>query len=77
MITGFDFGTSNCAMGVIDPTTNDVKLLTLEQGKAFIPSALYALDRDLISEQVGLQIADNSIQQEFINASQWCCDLGI
>ena len=65
MITGFDFGTSNCAMGIIDPT-ECVQLLPLEQGKAFMPSTLYALDRELITEQVGLQIKNEEMKQIFI-----------
>jgi hypothetical chaperone protein len=65
MITGFDYGTSNCAMGVIQADSS-VKLLPLEQGKAFMPSALYALDRDLVCEQVGLNITDPAIKQDFL-----------
>lgn len=64
MITGFDYGTSNCAIGVIN--SSKVQLVDLEQGKAFMPSTLYALDRELISEYVGLNIIDESIKQDFI-----------
>ncbi len=66
MITGFDYGTSNCAMGVARGTQQDVSLLPLEPGKAFMPSTLYALDRDLICEQVGLNIDAAAQQQAFI-----------
>ncbi len=65
MITGFDYGTSNCAMGVVQ-ADGKVKLLPLEQGKAFMPSALYALDRDLVCEQVGLNMPAGANQQAFI-----------
>ena len=66
MITGFDYGTSNCAMGVVRPEGH-VELLSIEQGKAFMPSTLYALDRDLICEQVGLNIRDAQIKQDYIS----------
>jgi hypothetical chaperone protein len=66
MFSGFDYGTSNCAMGIITPTSN-VQLLALEQGKAFMPSTLYALERELICEQVGLLIQPTDIKQTFLN----------
>lgn len=68
MITGFDYGTSNCAMGRID-ADGQVELLPLDAGKAFMPSSLYALDRELITEQVALQMPDavgQQAQQDFI-----------
>ena len=65
MITGFDFGTSNCAMGVLSEEKT-VKLLPIENGKAFMPSTLYALDRELITEQVALQILNEQDKQTFI-----------
>lgn len=71
MFSGFDYGTSNCAMGIISPNANikedpKVQLLALEQGKAFIPSTLYALERELICEQVGLNINSENIKQNFL-----------
>jgi hypothetical chaperone protein len=69
MFSGFDYGTSNCAMGVITPnslSSSNVQLLALEQGKAFMPSTLYALERELICEQVGLAIQPADIKQEFL-----------
>lgn len=66
MISGFDFGTSNCALGILPAGQQTVSLLPLEQGKAFLPSALYALSRELISEYVGLHITDASTRQDFI-----------
>lgn len=68
MITGFDYGTSNCAIGVLDESTNNVRLVNLQQNKAFMPSTLYALDRELISEYVGLNIVDEKIKQNFIKS---------
>ena len=86
MFSGFDYGTSNCAMGIISPTqqANDtttskvplkaqlkaqprVQLLALEQNKAFMPSTLYALERELICEQVGLAIQPAELKQEFLS----------
>ncbi|MEH6449715.1 MAG: molecular chaperone [Oleispira sp.] len=69
MFSGFDYGTSNCAMGIISPnatSSSKVQLLALEQGKAFMPSTLYALERELICEQVGLSIQPTEMKQEFL-----------
>ena len=65
MITGFDYGTSNCAIGVVD--SHKIRLVELEKNKAFMPSTLYSLDRELISEYVGLNINDENIKQDFIS----------
>ena len=70
MISGFDYGTSNCALGVMADDQQTVSLLPLEQGKAFVPSALYALSRELICEFVGLNIHDKTAQQDFIALRQ-------
>jgi hypothetical chaperone protein len=70
MFSGFDYGTSNCAMGIINPnstTPSKVQLLALEQGKAFMPSTLYALERELICEQVALNIPGTELKQDFLN----------
>jgi len=70
MFSGFDYGTSNCAMGIINPnstTPSKVQLLALEQGKAFMPSTLYALERELICEQVALNIPSTELKQDFLN----------
>ena len=68
MITGFDYGTSNCAMGVFNPDHQDVELVELDQGKAFMPSTLYALHRDLICEQAAQGISNPTIKQDFIQS---------
>lgn len=67
MISGFDYGTSNCAVGVSNDSNEGVRLLNLENDKPFMPSLLYALDRDLISEHVGLSIPPGSIREDFIS----------
>lgn len=57
-VSGFDYGTSNCAMGVMK--NGSPQLQPLERGKAFIPSTLYALHRDMIPEWVGKNWASSS-----------------
>jgi len=52
MISGFDYGTSNCAIGVMDSTSTNAQLLALEGEEVFLPSAVYALGRELICESV-------------------------
>lgn len=67
MFSGFDYGTSNCAVGVLKNTTSDsVELLPIDNGKTFMPSALYALERELVCESVAKNIHDKSLQQDFI-----------
>jgi len=68
MITGFDYGTSNCAMGAVMQTSDNnasINLLPLDHGKAFMPSTLYALERELITEYVGLHIHDKAQQEDY------------
>ncbi len=68
MFAGFDYGTSNCAVGVIKRNANHraVELLPLESGNQFMPSALYALARELISESVGLSIQNETEKEAYI-----------
>ncbi len=75
MYSGFDFGTSNCAMGVVNtdaPLTQvrsahqRVRLLPLEGSSAFMPSALYALHRDLVTESVAKHIATDTHRNEYV-----------
>jgi len=65
MFAGFDYGTSNCAIG----TMNDkqCQLIPLFNDQVFIPSALYILDRRLISESVLANVPSPSMQQQFAN----------
>ncbi len=65
-ICGFDYGTSNCALGTFQvDNSGNVKqqLLALEGDKAFIPSTLYAIARELICESVGLGMSGNAQEQ--------------
>ncbi|WP_250655774.1 molecular chaperone [Alkalimarinus coralli] len=64
MFAGFDYGSSNCAMGVIDD--GDVKLLPLWGGQCFAPSTLYAADRGLICESVAHNIQSDSIRNLYL-----------
>ena len=50
MICGFDYGTSNCAIGV--QQDGEIRLLPVDGERTFVPSALYAMARELITEQV-------------------------
>ena len=68
MICGFDYGTSNCALGIVEEST--VRLVNLEGENAFLPSTLYALDRDLITEAVGRGIRDIHQRQAFAELRQ-------
>lgn len=50
MFVGFDYGSANCAIGVME--RDQVQLLPLATNSNYLVSTLYALDRDLISEAV-------------------------
>ncbi|PYF83526.1 MULTISPECIES: molecular chaperone [Marinomonas] len=68
MICGFDYGTSNCALGIVEDSA--VRLVALEDEHAFLPSTLYALDRDLITEAVGRGLKDIHARQAFAELRQ-------
>ncbi|MFT5707437.1 MAG: putative chaperone protein, partial [Oceanospirillaceae bacterium] len=70
MISGFDYGTSNCAIGVMSPDNQQPVLLPLENGHAFLPSTVYALGRELICEQVAKNIVDEDMQQQYMQTRQ-------
>ncbi|OED39753.1 molecular chaperone [Chromatiales bacterium (ex Bugula neritina AB1)] len=58
---GFDYGTSNCAMSVRD--SNGLRLIPLQGSNSpFIPSALYAIEREYISDNVVRAITDKPTQ---------------
>ena len=69
MFSGFDFGTSNCAMGVMNGGEGEqsVELLPINQGEVFMPSVLYSLHRNLICESAALQMTDKTAQQAFMD----------
>jgi len=68
MFSGFDFGTSNCAVGVIktDDPQQQVQLLPINQGQPLMPSALYARRRELICESAALLMQDSDMQQQYM-----------
>jgi len=71
MFIGFDYGTSNCAVGIMaTPSTAGVcgqaTLLPIDGGKSFMPSTLYALERELICEFVGLNIPNQQARERYI-----------
>ncbi len=68
MFSGFDFGTSNCAVGVMKKHEGDsqVQLLDINHGQPFMPSALYARRRELICESAALLMQDTSIQKDYM-----------
>ena len=65
MYAGFDYGTSNCAVGVVN--NNTIRLLAIGNNQVLMPSSLYALERELICEYVGQQIPDDALQQNFLS----------
>ena len=50
VFSGFDYGTSNCAIGVMQ--NGQASLQNIAGSNHFIPSTVYALDRSLIPEWV-------------------------
>lgn len=50
MFVGFDYGSANCAVGIMQG--DDVSLLPLSSDSAYLPSTVYAMDRELIAEAV-------------------------
>ncbi|MDG9667235.1 molecular chaperone [Hahella sp. CR1] len=69
MFAGFDYGTSNCALGVIrrgEEASSEVKLLGLDRDSVLLPSNLYALDRSLVCEYVAGRIADPDARESYL-----------
>ncbi|WP_299003057.1 molecular chaperone [uncultured Shewanella sp.] len=62
MFVGFDYGSANCAVGVIE--NEQFRLLPLSKDSSFLSSTLYALDRELICEAV-LHGLPHSEQDEY------------
>ena len=50
MFVGFDYGSANCSVGVM--IDGQVSLLSLSTDSHYLPSTLYAMDRELIAEAV-------------------------
>ena len=54
---GFDYGTSNCAVGLMK--NNQPEILTLGEHGRFIPSTLYAPSRDIIAHWLYQRLTDD------------------
>ncbi|MDI3323948.1 molecular chaperone [Pontibacterium granulatum] len=69
MIAGFDYGSSNCAIGVPHSksgTTGGIELLPMYGDQRFLPSTLYALSRELICEAVAKQIENPVLREQYM-----------
>lgn len=65
---GFDYGTSNCAVGVMK--NGQPTLLSLGEHGRFIPSTLYAPSRDVITNWLHHQLPESAQQQFAIDRKQ-------
>ncbi|QIZ76168.1 molecular chaperone [Ferrimonas lipolytica] len=65
-IAGFDFGTSNCAFGVI--TDNQPTLVNLPQHGHYLPSTLYAPQPEVISGWLYQQLKSQGLEQPYQQA---------
>lgn len=65
MFVGFDYGSANCAVGIIQ--NGQVELVKISADSAYMPSMLYAMDRELIAEAV-LRILPKNQQAEYSQA---------
>jgi hypothetical chaperone protein len=50
MIVGFDYGSANCSIGAW--INEKIELIPLSENSNYLPSTLYAMDRELIAEAV-------------------------
>lgn len=65
MYCGFDYGTSNCALGILQG--GKPVLAELENTHRYLPSTVYALSRDFISEAVAKGLSE-SLRADFIES---------
>jgi len=63
MFVGFDYGSSNCAMGVMNE--GNVQLVPLEQGKHYLPSTLYTHHSALVVDYVAKHLQRSSDELAF------------
>ncbi|QQX78599.1 molecular chaperone [Shewanella sp. KX20019] len=54
MFVGFDYGSANCAIGIMQD--EEVRIVPLSGGAKYLTSTLYAMDRELIAEEVLKQL---------------------
>jgi len=63
MFVGFDYGTSNCAMSLIDQ--GRATLIPLYGDNTFVPSTLYALERGFIAEVIAQQLPEGETKMDY------------
>ena len=68
MIVGFDYGSSNCAIGVME--NEQVKLVNLESERSYLPSTLYAQHNALVVDFV----AKNLLKSRAVEGEQYIKD---
>ena len=68
MFVGFDYGSSNCAMGVLNEER--VQLIPLEQGKHYLPSTLYTHHSALVVDFVAQHLHGSEHEHAYKNARQ-------
>ncbi|WP_372857495.1 molecular chaperone [Pseudoalteromonas sp.] len=68
MFVGFDYGSSNCAMGVLNEER--VQLIPLEQGKHYLPSTLYTHHSALVVDFVAQHLHGSDHQHAYKTARQ-------
>ncbi|WP_413401438.1 molecular chaperone [Pseudoalteromonas sp. KJ71-7] len=68
MFVGFDYGSSNCAMGVLNKER--VQLIPLEQGKHYLPSTLYTHHSALVVDFVAQHLNGSEHEHAYKTARQ-------
>ncbi|GAA62856.1 chaperone [Pseudoalteromonas sp. BSi20311] len=68
MFVGFDYGSSNCAMGVLNEER--VQLIPLEQGKHYLPSTLYTHHSALVVDFVAQHLNGSEHEHGYKTARQ-------
>ncbi|KGJ99404.1 molecular chaperone [Pseudoalteromonas tetraodonis] len=68
MFVGFDYGSSNCAMGVLNEER--VQLIPLEQGKHYLPSTLYTHHSALVVDFVAQHLHGSEHEHAYKTARQ-------
>jgi hypothetical chaperone protein len=64
MFVGFDYGTSNCAVGFIN--NNNPELVDLGQQSPYLASTLYASHRNMITSWVAANLPDIAEKQDYL-----------
>ncbi|SFT80759.1 hypothetical chaperone protein [Pseudoalteromonas sp. DSM 26666] len=68
MFVGFDYGSSNCAMGILNEER--VQLIPLEQGKHYLPSTLYTHHSALVVDFVAQHLQGSEHEHAYKTARQ-------